>query len=197
MSLLVDWQIRNFTLQYKMLEPFSEAIQGDGVISYGLTHAGYDLRLGRSVLIFKDTYCEIVDPKKFKKDPSYMNRIFDKIEDIKDHEPVLVPARGYILGYTMEYIRMPPGLSGTCVGKSTLARCGIVINTTPLEPNWHGHLTLEIVNASPCPVKIYVGEGIAQLRFEKLHDMPETDYESKCGKYQGQKAEPVAARTKE
>lgn len=106
-----------------MLEPFSEGVQGNNVISFGLSHAGYDMRLGSTVLIFKNTFNEVIDPKKFKNDPKYHSRLFDKIEDIPTGEQVMIPPHSYILGYTLEYIRMPNNLKGRCVGKSTLARC--------------------------------------------------------------------------
>lgn len=177
-----------------LLSPFSEGVQGGGVISYGLSHAGYDLRLGYTVLIFKNSFSELVDPKEVKKHPE---RIFDKVEGLNDGERVWIPPQGYILGYSLEYIRVPGHLKGTCVGKSTLARCGIHVNTTPLEPGWEGYLTLEIANHTPCPVCVYAAEGIAQLEFHTLTGAPERDYSQKGeggGKYQRQGAEPVPAR---
>lgn len=205
MSMLVDWQIRGLCidswkwksrgevvpLSDPLLSPFSEGKQGGGIISLGLTSAGYDLRLGYKVLMFKNTFAESVDPKDVKKNT---DRVFDTIDGLKQGERVFIPPGGYILGYSLEYIRMPRNLKGTCLGKSTLARCGVHINTTPVEPMWHGFLTLEIANHAPCPVCVYAGEGIAQIEFHVLDQLPELDYEAKQGKYQAQGAEPVPAR---
>ena len=178
-----------------MIEPFSEAVSGNGVISYGLSHAGYDLRLGPEILLFKNSYNEVIDPKKFNSS-EYRNRVFDEINlpdtvmghriELLQNYAVTIPPHGYILGRSYEYLRIPRHLKGRCVGKSTLARSGIIINTTPLEPGWEGHLTIEIGNITPCPAKVYVMEGIAQLEFELLTDPPEKDYAAKGGKYQNQ-----------
>lgn len=199
--ILIDRQIRGFckpifpTPEFKpMLEPFSEGVQGDGVISFGLTSAGYDLRLGYEVLIFKNSFNELMDPKRLKNDEAYLKRVFDKVDGLKQGERIIVPPHSYLLAYSLEYIRMPRNVKGTCVGKSTYARCGILINTTPLEPGWHGNLTIEIANISPCPVPLVAGEGLCQLQFDLLGDFPEKDYESKGGKYQGQGASPTPAR---
>lgn len=172
----------------RMIEPFSEAVSGNGVISYGLSHAGYDLRLGPEILVFKNSYGEVVDPKRFGED-RYRVWVFDELDYSKTHTEfaglaVTIPPHGYILGRSHEYLRIPRHLKGRCVGKSTYARSGILINTTPLEPGWEGHLTIEIGNITPCPAKVYVMEGIAQLEFEVLTAPPEKDYGGK--KYQGQ-----------
>lgn len=173
--------------QKPMIDPFSEAVSGNGVISYGLSHAGYDLRLGPEILIFNNNYGEIVDPKRFV-DPEYRKRVFTEMElsDASYSNGIIIPAHGYILGRSLEYLRIPNNIKGRCVGKSTYARSGIVINTTPLEPGWEGHLTIEIGNICPCPAKVYVDEGIAQLEFEQLTDVPEATYADKKGKYQAQ-----------
>lgn len=196
MSILVDHEIRELSKGTicPLLSPFSEAVQGGGVISYGLSHAGYDLRLGGKVLVFKNTYSEMVDPKVVKQHPE---RIFDTIEGLQPGERVWIPSGGYILGYSLEQIRMPNNIKGMCVGKSTLARCGIHVNTTPLEPGWIGWLTIEIANHTPCPVCVYAYEGIAQLEFHRLPVLPEGTYADKSGKYQFQGMEPVPARVKE
>lgn len=188
--LLNDAQIRHRALS-GMLDPFSEAVTGNGVISYGLSHAGYDLRLGPEILVFKNTMCDEVDPKKFS-DAEYRRRTFDKLMYSGEHNDeytsmsgnrVRIPAGGYILGRSYEYIQVPKDIKGRCVGKSTYARCGIIVNTTPLEPGWRGHLTIEIGNITPCPAIVYVMEGIAQLEFELILP-PEADYGHK--KYQDQ-----------
>lgn len=199
MSLLVDWEIRKLTLQERMLDPFAEADQSEGRVSSGLTHAGYDLRLGNSVLVYKNTMNEIISPKRMKSDKEYQDRIFDRFDNLIEGAAVIIPPHGYILAYSLEYIRMPNWLKGRCVGKSSNARCGVLVNTTPLEPGWKGHLTIEVANITPCPVEVYVGEGIAQLEFDTLHATPEKDYSAKKGggKYQDQGPEPVTAKVKE
>lgn len=187
---------------HPLLHPFSEQVN-DGVISYGLSHAGYDLRLGDELLLFKNTYNEVIDPKRFK-DDKYRSKVFDQVLSSVTlcglnvtGRGFLIPPHSYALGASLEYIRMPRWLKGRCVGKSTLARCGILINTTPIEPGWHGHLTIEISNITPCPALVYAREGIAQLEFEIMESEPEQDYGDKGGKYQGQQSGPVPARIKE
>ena len=197
MSYLVDWQIRNLCKptdkggilganDKPLIDPFSEEISGSGVISYGLSSAGYDLRLSaEGILLFKNGNDRIqVDPKQFH-DEEYRRSVFTLTFPQEDGA-VYIPPGGYILGRTVEYLRIPSNLSGTCVGKSTLARCGILVNTTPLEPGWEGYLTLEIGNVCSMWAVVYVNEGIAQLRLELLNAMPHRDYAAKSGKYQGQ-----------
>lgn len=193
--LLNDRQIRDLcSAPQPLLSPFSEAVSGDGVISYGLSHAGYDLRLGPDILVFKNTLCDEMDPKKFS-DPKYQDRVFERLfynesyslpdgeYRIMDGNRVRIPSGGYILGRSYEYIQIPKNIKGRCVGKSTYARCGILVNTTPLEPGWCGHLTIEIGNITPCPAVVYVLEGIAQVEFEQI-EPPDKDYSGK--KYQNQ-----------
>lgn len=207
--LLCDTSIRNLCLvkgtdeplAYPMLHPYSPGVQSGGVISYGQSHAGYDLRLGGYLLVFKNSYNELIDPKRFK-DENYRQRVFDKVHPsdgtrLVPHGAFVIPPHSYALGNSYEFIRIPSHLKGRCVGKSTLARCGILINTTPLEPGWYGHLTIEISNITPCPALVYTMEGIAQLEFELLDYVPNFDYEAKGGKYLGQGNEPVPARIKE
>ncbi len=188
MSILNDRDIRGFCTQpveagCPMIDPFVEGVQGGGVVSYGLTSAGYDIRLGPDILVFKNSYGEAVDPKRFG-DIEYKNRIFD-VRHV-ENGVVCIPAHSYILGRSFEYLRIPKALKARCVGKSTYARCGVIVNTTPLEPEWEGYLTIEISNSSPCPVCVYTGEGIAQLEFEELTGTPEITYAMKGGKYQRQ-----------
>lgn len=203
----VDWE-----RDCAMIYPFSEGVQGNKVVSYGLSHAGYDLRLGNELLIFKNSWNETVDPKQFN-DANYRHRVFDTVTPkiqgaIKAAYPgdkeaeleqryYIIPPHSYALGASLEYLRIPTHIKGRCVGKSTYARCGILINTTPLEPGWEGHLTIEISNISPCPAMIYAGEGIAQLEFELLTSPPKQDYAGKAGKYNKQGSSPVPARVKE
>ncbi len=190
---------RNHWLGSRMIEPFSEAVSGDGVISYGLTSAGYDLRLGPVLLHFPGR-CErvcsscqlrgscdkVADPKRFK-DPAYQERFFRREEKTGQGSEIWIPPHQYVLGHSLEYLRIPKFLKARCVGKSTNARVGLFINTTPLEPEWEGHLTVEIGNITECPAVVYVGEGIAQLEFELLSAIPEVTYAGKQGQYQGQK----------
>lgn len=185
-----------FGTKIPMIDPFSEGVQDGGVISYGLSHAGYDLRMGYEALVYKNTHgLGRIDPKAMR-DDDYRNQVLEKVT-YKQGDKVWIPPNGYILGYSLEYLRIPRHLKGRCVGKSSLARAGIIVNTTPLEPNWCGHLTIEIANATPCPVCLYAGEGCAQLEFETLTAPPEVDYAQKDGKYQDQGPEPVPARVKE
>lgn len=170
--------------QHPMIEPFSEAVSGNGVISYGLSSAGYDLRLAEEVLIFQGYRGELIDPKRFG-EPAYRELIFYRA-DVYSDGCFILPANSYCLGRSYEYLRIPRHLKARCVGKSTLARSGILINTTPLEPEWEGHLTIEIGNVTSCPARVYVMEGIAQLEFELLTGEPEVSYKGKNGKYQSQ-----------
>lgn len=184
--MLVDFQIRQLC-QGKakpLLDPFSEGVQGNGVISYGLTHAGYDLRLGLEILQYNKNCDVVVDPKQFG-DPEYQKVVFNRHE-CKPGEPFILRPHDYVLARSLEYIRMPKDLKATCVGKSTYARSLILVNTTPLEPGWEGHLTIEIGNLSPLRACLYPGEGIAQLEFHRLEALPTCDYGQKGGKYQGQ-----------
>lgn len=171
-----------------MIDPFSEGVQGDGKISYGLTSAGYDLRLAEEILAFKSAYGEWVDPKRFG-DDGYRGKMLEPIDVLTSREGsrfVVIPPNGCVLGRSYEYLRIPRHLKGRCVGKSTYARCHVFPNITPLEPGWEGHLTIEISNIGPNPVKVYIMEGIAQLEFEIVSGTVETSYSDKGGKYNKQ-----------
>lgn len=168
-----------------LIDPFSEAVSGNGVISYGLTSAGYDLRLAPELEIFKNASGEVLDVKRFS-DPEYRRRMLDS-NPVPFNWGFVLPPGNYALGRSVEYLRIPRFLKARCVGKSTLARAGILINTTPLEPGWEGHLTIEIGNVTNCPAVLYPGEGIAQLEFELLTAPPQIDYAQKGGKYQRQR----------
>jgi dCTP deaminase len=186
MSLLTDQEIRSRCVDTSepLIIPFSEGVSGGGVVSYGLSSAGYDLRLAPEVLAFKNSHGEVLDPKRFA-DEDYCLRVFDNVHsNHKGH--IILPAHSYVLGCSLEYVRMPRQLKGRVVGKSTWARAGVLINTTPIEPGWEGHITLEIGNVTPCPVRLYVGEGIAQLEFETFRGDVGTSYADKGGVYQGQ-----------
>lgn len=184
--LLADKTIRALSMNRRspLIEPFSPPVAGNGVISYGLTSAGYDIRLGSEIFTFKNSYGETVDPKRFG-DAEYRGKVFD-FATYTQGQRVPIPANGYILGNSFEYFRIPRWLKGRCTGKSTYARCGLIVNVTPLEPEWEGHLTIEISNSSPSVVYVYAYEGIAQLEFELLDTDPEVSYKDKQGKYQGQ-----------
>ncbi len=207
MSILVDHQIRSLCIPppgmghiidywsiphpHPMLDPFSEGISGDGVISYGLTSAGYDLRLAEEILAFKNTYGYSVNPKRFG-DPEYRKRVSEPLE-VRESEYgkkygrfVTLPPNSCVLGRSHEYIRIPRTLKGHCLGKSTYARVHAFPFITPLEPGWEGYLTIEISNIGGNPVDIFVMEGIAQLELHTLSGFVEKDYEQKGGKYQRQ-----------
>ena len=174
--ILSDKTIRKLCEEQKMIEPFEAKQVRDGKISYGLSSFGYDIRVGDEYKVFTDVYSVVVDPKKF--DPK-------SFVDIKaDH--CIIPPHSFALAATMEYFRIPKDVLVVCVGKSTYARCGIIVNVTPLEPEWRGYLTLEISNTTPLPAKIYSHEGLAQLLFFRGDQEPEVTYASKSGKYQDQ-----------
>jgi len=159
-----------------MIEPFQAGQVREGAISYGLSSFGYDVRVADEYKVFTDVYSVIVDPKAF--DPR-------SFVDVKaDH--CIIPPRSFALARTLEYFRIPRDVLAVCVGKSTYARCGIIVNVTPLEPEWRGYLTLEISNTTPLPAKIYSHEGLAQLLFFQGEEVPEVTYAQKRGKYQDQ-----------
>ena len=174
--MLVDWEIREYVKKYQMLDPFEERLKREGVISYGLSSMGYDIRVTDEYKIFTDVRQVIVDPKQFNP---------DSFVDFKGRECV-IPPNSFALARSVEYFRMPRSVLGICLGKSSYARCGIVVNITPLEPGWEGHLTIEISNTTPLPARIYSFEGIAQVLFFEAGSLPEVSYADRKGKYQGQ-----------
>jgi dCTP deaminase len=173
MSVLADWEIRRDIV----IEPFAEEALRPGVISYGLSSYGYDVRVGRRYKVFTNVRSVVVDPKHF--DPAS----FVDIEG--DH--CIIPPNSFALAETVEYLEIPRDVIAICVGKSTYARCGIICNVTPLEPEWRGKVTIEISNTTPLPAKIYSGEGIAQILFFRAENVCQTSYGDKKGKYQDQK----------
>jgi dCTP deaminase len=189
MSVLSDSEIRKLCLEHGMITPFSEGVYQDDIISFGLSSAGYDIRLGNKYKVFKNTSCVAVDPKRFKKDAYYASRVFDEFEDYP-HDPITIPPHGYILGVSCESFKIPRNIVGTCIGKSTFCRCGIIVNVSPLEPQWEGQLVIEISNSNPCPAIVYANEGIAQLQFHLIHGEVEKGYTDKYAgreaKYQNQ-----------
>ncbi len=176
MAIKSDRWIRRMAQDHGMIEPYETAQVREGVISYGVSSFGYDIRVADEYKVFTDVFSVVVDPKAF--DPR-------SFVDIKgDH--CIIPPRSFALARTLEYFRIPADVLVVCVGKSTYARCGIIVNVTPLEPEWQGHLTLEISNTTPLPAKIYSNEGLAQLLFFQGDEVPEITYAMKQGKYQGQ-----------
>ena len=176
MSVKSDKWIRRMAVEHRMIEPFSEKQVAEGLISYGLSSYGYDIRIADEFKIFTNIHSAIVDPKNF--DPrSFM--------DVKA-DVCIIPPNSFALARTIEYFRIPRDVITVCVGKSTYARCGIIVNVTPFEPEWEGIVTLEVSNTTPLPAKIYAGEGIAQVLFFEGDEMCETSYADRKGKYQSQ-----------
>jgi dCTP deaminase len=159
-----------------MIEPFHESRKREGVISYGVSSYGYDMRIGNEFKIFTNINATVVDPKQFD-----MKSFVDYKGDI-----CIIPPNSFVLARSLEYFRIPREVLVICLGKSTYARCGLVVNVTPLEPEWEGHVTIEISNTTPLPAKIYAHEGIAQLIFLQAAELCETSYKDKAGKYQAQ-----------
>ena len=160
-----------------MIEPFENSQVRSGVISYGVSSYGYDMRVSNQFKIFTNVLNSLIDPKQF--DP---NSFVEFEGDV-----CIVPANSFALACSVEYFRIPRDVVTLCVGKSTYARCGIITNVTPFEPEWEGYVTLEISNTTPLPAKIYANEGIAQVMFFRGEEPPITSYKDKAGKYQGQK----------
>jgi dCTP deaminase len=176
LAILPDFRIREYALKEKMIEPFQDGQVRDGVISYGLSSYGYDIRVADEFKIFTNVNSAIVDPKQF--DPRSM-------VDFKG-EICVIPPNSFALAKTVEYFRIPRSILTICVGKSTYARCGIIVNVTPFEPEWEGFVTLEISNTTPLPARIYANEGIAQVLFFESDEVCETSYADRKGKYQKQ-----------
>jgi dCTP deaminase len=176
MPIKSDNWIRRMSQEQGMIEPFEAGQVREGVISYGLSSYGYDIRVAPEFKVFTNVHNVIVDPKRFD-DRSFV--------DIHENE-CIIPPNSFALARTLEYFRIPRDVLVVCLGKSTYARCGIIVNVTPLEPTWEGYLTLEISNTTPLPAKIYAGEGIAQLLFFEGDEEPEVAYADRAGKYMKQ-----------
>jgi dCTP deaminase len=179
MAIKSDRWIRRMAAEHGMIEPFADAQVRSGAISYGVSSYGYDMRVAREFRIFTNVHSPIVDPKQF--DPlSFVEFAGDVC---------LIPPNSFALARSVEYFRIPRNVLTICVGKSTYARCGIITNVTPFEPEWEGHVTLEISNTTPLPARIYANEGIAQVLFFEADDddVCEVSYADKSGKYQGQR----------
>ncbi len=177
MSIKSDRWIKRMALERRMIEPFSENQIRDGVISYGLSSYGYDIRVADEFKIFTNINSTIVDPKRFDE---------QSFVDFKG-DVCIIPPNSFALARTVEYFRIPRNILTICVGKSTYARCGIIVNVTPFEPEWEGTATLEISNTTPLPARIYANEGIAQVVFFEADEICETSYADKKGKYQAQR----------
>jgi dCTP deaminase len=176
MGLKSDAWIVRMAKEEGMVEPFEEGQVRDGVISYGVSSYGYDIRVADEFKIFTNVFSAVVDPKEFDN---------DSMVDFKG-DVCVIPPNSFALARTLEYFRIPRSVLTICVGKSTYARCGIIINVTPFEPEWEGYVTLEISNTTPLPAKIYANEGIAQVLFFEADEECLVSYADKKGKYQKQ-----------
>ena len=176
MSIKSDKWIKRMAREHQMIVPFEERQVRKEVISYGLSSYGYDIRVANEFKIFTNVNCSIVDPKNFDE---------QSFVDFKG-EICIVPPNSFALARTIEYFKIPRSVLTICLGKSTYARCGIIVNVTPFEPEWEGFATLEISNTTPLPAKIYANEGIAQVVFFEADETCEVSYADKKGKYQAQ-----------
>lgn len=175
-GIMPDHWIRQQAQDHGMVDPFVEKQKKDGVISYGLSSYGYDARCSDEFMIFTNVDNAIVDPKDFSQQ-SFVDRKTDVC---------VIPPNSFVLTRTVEYFRIPDDVLVICLGKSTYARCGLIVNVTPLEPGWEGHVTLEISNTTPLPAKVYANEGVAQFLFLKGSSPCEISYSDRSGKYMGQ-----------
>ncbi len=176
MAIMSDKWIRDQAKLNGMIEPFEEKQRREGVISYGLSSYGYDARISDEFKIFTNVDNAVVDPKNFS-ETSFVDRKTDVC---------VIPPNSFALSRTVEYFRIPRDVLVICLGKSTYARCGLIVNVTPLEPEWEGHVTLEISNTTPLPARVYANEGVCQFLFLKGDSPCETSYADKGGKYMGQ-----------
>ena len=176
MSVKSDRWIRQMAREQRMIEPFAEAQKREGVISYGLSSYGYDLRVADEYRIFTNVNTTVVDPKNFDA------RSFVEYKG----DICVIPPNSFALARSVEYFRIPRNVLTICVGKSTYARCGIIVNVTPFEPAWEGYVTLEISNTSPLPARVYSNEGLCQVIFLESDELCEVSYKDKKGKYQAQ-----------
>ena len=176
MSVLSDKWIRKNSIENNMISPFEDKQIRGNKISFGLSSFGYDARVSNEFKIFTNVNSEIVDPKNFKQSNFVTKNVSECI----------VPPNSFVLARTVEYFEIPKDVLVICLGKSTYARCGIIVNVTPLEPGWEGYVTLEFSNTTPLPAKIYANEGVAQFVFLKGNEVPEVTYADRDGKYMGQ-----------
>ncbi len=178
MAIKADKWIRKMALEHHMIEPFVDGQVREGVISYGLSSYGYDIRVSREFKIFTNVHSAIVDPKHFNP-----KSFIDYEGDI-----CVIPPNSFVLAQTVEYFRIPRNVLTVCLGKSTYARCGLIVNVTPFEPEWEGYVTLEISNTTPLPARVYANEGIAQVLFFESDETCEISYADRKGKYQKQQS---------
>lgn len=176
MAIMPDHWIRDMARKHRMIEPFVEKQQREGLISFGLSSYGYDARVADEFMIFTNVDSAIVDPKQFS-DAGFVRRRTDVC---------VIPPNSFALARTIEYFRIPRDILVICLGKSTYARCGLIVNVTPLEPEWEGHVTLEISNTTPLPARVYANEGLCQFLFLKGDSACEISYADRGGKYMGQ-----------
>ena len=177
MTIQTDRWIKDMAQNHGMINPFEEKQIRGNKISFGLSSFGYDARVSNEFKIFTDINSEIVDPKNFKQS-NFVS---------KNADECIIPPNSFALASTIEYFKIPHDVMVICLGKSTYARCGIIVNVTPLEPGWEGHVTLEISNTAPLPAKIYANEGVAQFIFLKGSQKPQVTYADRNGKYMKQK----------
>ena len=178
MGLKPDHWIREMAKEHGMIEPFVDHQIRDGVISYGVSSYGYDVRIADEFKIFTNVYSAVVDPKQFD-----TRSMVDFKGDI-----CVIPPNSFVLAKTVEYFRIPRKVLTVCLGKSTYARCGLIVNVTPFEPEWEGYVTLEISNTTPLPARVYANEGIAQVLFFEADEECQISYADKKGKYQNQQS---------
>ena len=176
MSVLSDKQIHRLATEHEMITPYEPKLKRDGVISSGTSSYGYDARLDRQFKVFTNIHSTHIDPKNFD-EKSFL---------FLEADVCIIPPNSFALGRTVEYFKIPRNVITICLGKSTYARCGIIVNVTPLEPEWEGHVTLEFSNTTNLPAKIYAGEGVAQMLFFESDEVCEVSYKDRGGKYQGQ-----------
>ena len=177
MPIMPDSWIRRMAVDHGMIEPFVEAQRREGVISFGLSSYGYDARAADEFKIFTNVDNAVVDPKQFN-ESGFVTRT----------GPVcIITPNSFVLTHTIEYFRIPRDVLVICLGKSTYARCGLIVNVTPLEPEWEGQVTIEISNTTPLPAKVYANEGVCQFLFLKGEGAPEVSYADRKGKYMGQR----------
>jgi len=188
MSLKSDKWIRKMSNEHKMIEPFCPTLvkeqDGDKIVSYGLSSYGYDLRVSNKFKIFTNVHSTVVDPKNFQS-----SSFLDIETDV-----CIVPPNSFALAVSVERFKIPRDVLTLCIGKSTYARCGIIVNVTPFEPEWEGYVTLEISNTTPLPAKIYANEGLAQVIFYQSDEQCETSYADRRGKYMDQEMEATVPR---
>ena len=179
-KMLNDIEIEHLIVTASMIDPFvaKQVTEVDGVkvISFGLSSFGYDIRIGSLFKVFSPIKATHIDPKNFNE---------DSLVEIKTDDYCLVPPNSYVLAHSIEHFVIPDNICADCIGKSSYARCGLIVNVTPLEPGWFGQLTIEISNATPLPVRLYAHEGVAQVRFYK-GERPRVTYKQRKGKYQAQ-----------